>query len=148
MKKAYRRRPLPVEAVEPSMGRIVPLRALPARPSATSLQPTVLRLRSQMALMQGYAGLLDSLSPVMQARIFTAIMKTSEELVQLLEPYRTAAADAKPSFHDYRSTRMRTHQLLAEYRLPLTQPKQEVAGQRSLGDALTGTGGPHPSDPR
>jgi hypothetical protein len=144
MKKLHRRRPMPVDAVEPSMGRIVPFRAPPAGPSATNLQPTVLRLRSQVALIQGYAGLLDSLSPVMQARIFMAIMKTSEELVQLLEPYRAAAADAKPSLHDYRSTRTRTHQLLAEYRLLLTQLKEEVAGQRSLGDALTGTGGPQP----
>ena len=54
----------------------------------------------------------------------------------------------KPTLHDYRSTRMRTHHLLAEYRLLLTQLKQEVAGQRSLGDSLTGTGGPHPSVPR
>lgn len=82
----------------------------------------------------------------MQARIFMAIMKTSEELIQLIEPYRTAAADAKPSLHHYRHTRMRTHQLLAEYRLRLTRLKEEVAGQRSLGDALTGTGGPHPPD--
>ncbi len=147
MKKGHHRRP-PVDSVEPEdMGRIVPLRAPPAGRSATSLQPTVLRLRSQVALIQGYAGLLDSLSPIMQARIFMAIMKTSEELIQLLEPYRTAGADAKPSLHDYRSTRMRTHQLLAEYRLLLTQLKAEVAGQRSLGDALTGTGGPHPPDP-
>jgi len=148
MKKAHSRRLAPIEVVEPGMGRIVPLRAPPAGPPASSLQPTVLRLRSQVALIQGYAGLLDSLSPVMQARIFMAIMKTSEELVHLLEPYRTAATDAKPSLHDYRGTRMRTHQLLAEYRLLLTQLKREVAGQRSLGDALTGTGGPHPSTPR
>jgi hypothetical protein len=126
------------------MGRIVPLRAPPAVGADTNLQPTVLRLRSQVALIQGYAGLLDSLSPVMQARIFLAIMKTSEELVVLLEPFRTAAADTKPTLHDYRSTRLRTHQLLAEYRLLLTHLKEEVAGQRSLGDALTGTGGPQP----
>jgi hypothetical protein len=148
MRKPHRRQPLPIDALEPGMGRIVPLRAPPAGLSASSLQPTVLRLRSQVALIQGYAGLLDSLSPVMQARIFMAIIKTSEELVQLLEPFRAVAADGKPSLHDYRSTRMRTHQLLAEYRLLLTQLKREVAGQRSLGDALTGTGGPHPSLPR
>ncbi len=62
-----------------------------------------------------------------------AIMKTSEELIQLLEPYRTAVADAKASLHDYRNTRMRTHQLLAEYRLLLKQLKEEVAGQRPWG---------------
>ncbi len=56
MKKAHHRRPLPVDSVEPEdMGRIVLLRAPPAGRSATSL-------RGQMALIQGYAGLLDSLS--------------------------------------------------------------------------------------
>ena len=39
------------------------------------------------------------------------------------------------------------HQLLAEYRILLTQLKEEVAGQRSLGDASTGAGGHHPLDP-
>ncbi len=68
MRKGHHRRSLPVDAVEPEdMGRIVPLRARPAGHSATNLQPTVLRLRSQVALIQSYASLLDSLSPVMQA---------------------------------------------------------------------------------
>lgn len=93
------------------MGRILPLAPPPSGGSGARLQPTVLRLRSQVALIQGYASLLDSLSPVMQARIFVAIMKTSEELIRLLEPYRTAAADAKPSLSDYRTSRMRTQEL-------------------------------------
>ncbi len=93
------------------MGRIVPLRPPPSSLSATNLQPTVLRLRSQVALIQGYASLLDSLSPVMQARIFVAILKLSEELVRMLEPYRTAVADARPGLDGYRSTRMRTQEL-------------------------------------
>ncbi len=113
-------------------GQIVPL-----RPSAegmrTELEPVVLRLRAQMALIQGYSSMLDSMSPAVQARIFGAIVKKTDELVQLLEPFRIPLAAPKPSLQEYRQTRMRTHKLLGEYRLLLVGMRKQVAATRRPG---------------
>jgi hypothetical protein len=110
------------------MGRIIPL-----RPQAKSEpeKDLVLRLRTQMALIQGYTSMLDTVSPAMRARILAAIAKKTDDLVVLMQPYHLETG-ASPTLADYRRTRMRTQELLKEFRALMAGLRKEARVRESL----------------
>jgi hypothetical protein len=84
-----------------------------------------------MALIQGYTSMLDAVSPAIRVRILAAIARKTDDLVVLMQPYHFGAG-AAPTLGDYRRTRMRTQQLLNEFRALMAGLRKETGVAESI----------------
>lgn len=72
-------------------------------------------VRRRLSLLQGYADLMEGLSPEQSARILAVMAEKIGELTTTLRPF-LAADPATRQLDDYRDTRSRTRELITEYR--------------------------------
>ncbi|HET9848376.1 MAG TPA: hypothetical protein VFR68_07455 [Candidatus Dormibacteraeota bacterium] len=90
------------------------------RPARTAVQEratrTAVQVRRQLALLQGYADLMEGLSPEQNIRILRVIAEKIRELTLALHPFLEQAEQRARHIEDYRQARIRTRRLLTDYR--------------------------------
>jgi hypothetical protein len=112
-----------VPAAEP--GNLLPLRPVPS-PDAELAARAANQVRHQLSLLQGYADLMEGLSPQQNVKILEVMAEKTAELTLALRPFITAVSGDSPTIADYRVARSRNRQLMAEYRLLLKGLRRQL----------------------
>ena len=73
-------------------------------------------VRTQLSLLQGYADIMEGLSPELTRQILSVMADKTRELGSALQPFVDQTPAARPDLGDYRRVRERTRQLMTEYR--------------------------------
>jgi hypothetical protein len=115
-------------AAEP--GNLLPLRPAPS-PDAEQAARAANQVRHQLSLLQGYADLMEGLSPQQNVKILEVMAEKTAELTLALRPFITASGDS-PTISDYRVARRRNRQLMAEYRLLLKGLRRQLDRARPV----------------
>jgi hypothetical protein len=110
----------------------LPLRAtkilrLPRRSKMRADEQTsgmALTVRGHLSLLQGYADIMEGLSPQLRAIILRVMAGKARELGTTLQPFTETA---RPPISEYRQVRERTRQLMTDYRLLLERLHDTVA---------------------
>jgi hypothetical protein len=82
-----------------------------------------LKVRGQLSLLQGYADIMEGVSPQLRAIILRVMAGKTRELGTMLQPFRESA---RPPITEYREVRARTRQLMLDYRLLLERLHETV----------------------
>jgi hypothetical protein len=88
---------------------------------------TAIRVRTQLSLLQGYADIMEGLSPALKTQILRVIAEKTRALGAALQPFTEQAATDRPALGDYRRVRERTRHLMTEYRLLLERLQDRVS---------------------
>jgi hypothetical protein len=83
-----------------------------------------LTVRGHLSLLQGYADIMEGLSPQLRAIILRVMAGKARELGTMLQPFTEMA---RPPITEYRQVRERTRQLMTDYRLLLERLHNTVA---------------------
>jgi hypothetical protein len=83
-----------------------------------------LKVRGQLSLLQGYADIMEGVSPQLRAIILRVMAGKARELGTTLQPFRETA---RRPITEYRQVRERTRQLMLDYRLLLERLHDSVA---------------------
>jgi hypothetical protein len=84
-------------------------------------------IRTQLSLLQGYADIMEGLSPQLKKQILSVMAEKTRELGVALQPFVEQSSVARPAIGDYRRVRDRTRQLMADYRLLLERLHDRVS---------------------
>ena len=71
------------------------------------------KVRTQLALLQGYADIMEGLSPALKKEILRLMAEKTRELGAALRPFMEQTTTARPAIADYRRVRERTRHLMA-----------------------------------
>lgn len=77
------------------------------------------QVRRQLSLLQGYADLMEGLSPEQNLKVLRVMAEKTRELTMALTPFLDQSEVKTAALADYRRVRTRTRQLLEDYRLLL-----------------------------
>jgi len=92
------------------------LQLRPRRPSADEPASRVaITVRTHLSLLQGYADIMEGLSPELKRQILCVMAEKTRELGTALQPFVEQTPTARPAMVDYRRVRERTRQLITEY---------------------------------
>src|SRR5207248_11550080 len=83
-----------------------------------------LRVRGHLSLLQGYADIMEGVSPQLRAIILRVMAGKTRELGAMLQPFTDTA---RPPITEYRQVRERTRQLMLDYRLLLERLHETVS---------------------
>ena len=83
-----------------------------------------LKVRGQLSLLQGYADIMEGVSPQLRAIILRVMAAKTRELGGMLQPFTEAA---RPPITQYRQVRDRTRQLMLDYRVLLERLHETVS---------------------
>jgi hypothetical protein len=83
-----------------------------------------LKLRGHLSLLQGYADIMEGVSPQLRAIILRVMAAKARELGTMLQPFTEMA---RPPITEYRQVRDRTRQLMLDYRMLLERLHDTVA---------------------
>ena len=104
------------------------LRLRPQRPAADEPASRVaITVRSHLSLLQGYADIMEGLSPQLKKEILQVMAEKTRELGSALQPFVEQTPAARPVIGDYRRVRERTRHLMTEYRLLLERLHKRVS---------------------
>jgi hypothetical protein len=84
-------------------------------------------VRTHLSLLQGYADIMEGLSPELKRQILQVMAEKTRELGSALQPFVELTATARPAIDDYRRVRERTRELMTEYRLLLGRLQDRVS---------------------
>lgn len=84
------------------------------------------RVRTHLSLMQGYAEIMEDVSPQLKSQILRVMAQKSRRLVLALHPFLEQEKGRRPPIRDYRNTRQRTRELLTDYRAALQRLQETV----------------------
>jgi hypothetical protein len=73
-------------------------------------------VRTHLSLLQGYADIMEGLSPELKREILCVMAEKTRELGTALLPFVDPTPTERPAIDDYRRVRERTRQLMTEYR--------------------------------
>jgi hypothetical protein len=108
---------------------------LPKRSRARADEGTsgmALKVRGHLSLLQGYADIMEGLSPQLRAIILRVMAEKARELGTMLQPFTEMA---RPPITEYRQVRERTRQLMLDYRILLERLHETVTeAHEHLGD--------------
>ena len=111
----------------------------PRRPAADEPASRVaITVRTHLSLMQGYADIMEGLSPELKRQILCVMADKARQLGSALQPFVDQTPAARPAIDDYRRVRERTHQLMMEYRHLLGRLQERVSEAH---DHVNGAGG-------
>jgi len=100
---------------QPTAKKVLQLR--PRRPTAAEPASRVaITVRTHLSLLQGYAEIMEGLSPELTREILCVMAEKARELGSALQPFVDQTPAARPAIDDYRRVRERTRQLMTEYR--------------------------------
>src|SRR3984893_7233486 len=83
-----------------------------------------LKVRGHLSLLQGYADIMEGVSPQLRAMILRVMAGKARELGTMLQPF---GVTARPPITEYREVRERTRQLMTDYRVLLERLHDTVA---------------------
>ena len=113
-----------MSALAPRPNKILRLpRRGQARPEART-SVTALKVRGHLSLLQGYADIMEGVSPQLRAIILQVMAGKTRELGTMLQPFTETA---RPPITEYRQVRERTRQLMLDYRLLLERLHNTVS---------------------
>jgi hypothetical protein len=112
-----------------SGNKVVPLRAASPAKKSQRASEAANRVRRQLSLLQGYADLMDGLSPAQHVQILHVMAEKTRELTEALRPFLDAEEE-RPAIGDYREARSRTQELLSDYRMLLGRLRDTTAALR------------------
>ncbi|TMC64592.1 MAG: hypothetical protein E6J16_06320 [Chloroflexota bacterium] len=121
-----------MSALAPRPNKILRLpRRGQTRPEArTSVM--ALKVRGHLSLLQGYADIMEGVSPQLRAIILQVMAGKTRELGTMLQPFTETA---RPPITEYRQVRERTRQLMLDYRVLLERLHNTVTEAHDhLGD--------------
>src|SRR5438309_4477568 len=110
----------------------LPRRGKPRADERTS--GMALRVRGHLSLLQGYADIMEGVSPQLRAIILRVMAGKTRELGAMLQPFTDTA---RPPITEYRQVRERTRQLMLDYRVLLERLHNTVTEAH---DHLSDTG--------
>lgn len=105
----------------PKIIRLPPRGKAGANEEAAGMAFTV---RGHLSLLQGYADILEGVSPQLRAMILRVMAGKARELGTMLQPF---GVTARPPITEYREVRERTRQLMTDYRVLLERLHDTVA---------------------
>jgi hypothetical protein len=100
----------------------LPRRSQPRTDERTS--GMALKVRGHLSLLQGYADIMEGVSPQLRAIILRVMAGKARELGTMMQPFTETA---RPPITEYRQVRDRTRQLMLDYRLLLERLHETVA---------------------
>jgi hypothetical protein len=101
----------------PQRNKVLQLRQQPTRPAAdASASQMAITVRTQLSLLQGYADIMEGMSPELTRQILSVMADKTRELGSALQPFVDQTPAARPDLGDYRRVRERTRELMTEYR--------------------------------
>jgi hypothetical protein len=83
-----------------------------------------LKVRGHLSLLQGYADIMEGVSPQLRAIILRVMAAKAREMGTVLQPFTETA---RPPISEYRQVRDRTRQLMLDYRILLERLHDTVA---------------------
>ena len=86
-----------------------------------------IKVRNHLSLLQGYADIMEGLSPELKTQILRVMAEKTRELGTTLQPFTERTPAGRPAIADYRRVRERTRSLMAEYRLLLARLQDRVS---------------------
>jgi hypothetical protein len=115
------------------------LQLRPPRPAADERASKVaITVRTHLSLLQGYADIMEGLSPELKRQILGVMAEKARELGSALQPFVDPAPSGRPPIDDYRRVRERTRQLMTEYRHLLGRLHDTLSESH---DYVSGAGG-------
>ena len=103
-----------------SRSLLKPRKVLQLRPRRVAADEPASRVaitvRTHLSLLQGYADIMEGLSPELKREILCVMAEKARELGSALQPFVDPTPAARPAIDDYRRVRERTRQLMTEYR--------------------------------
>lgn len=108
-------------ATQKADDNVVPLRPVARTAAQENAARTAGQVRRQLSLLQGYADLMEGLSPEQNIKVLSVMAEKIRELTAALRPFVQDAQAEMPALEEYREARERTQQLLADYRLLLNR---------------------------
>lgn len=116
--------------------KVVQLR--PPRPAANEpASRMAITVRTHLSLLQGYADIMEGLSPELKKQILAVMAEKTRELGSALQPFVDQPPAERP-IGEYRRVRERTRRLMTEYRLLLARLHERVSEAR---EHINGGGG-------
>ncbi|MDQ6712370.1 MAG: hypothetical protein M3Z28_04155 [Candidatus Dormibacteraeota bacterium] len=117
--------------------KVLQLRPRRQAPDELSSQVAI-TVRTHLSLMQGYADIMEGLSPELTRQILGVMAEKTRELGSALQRFVEQAPTARPAIDDYRRVRERTRQLMTEHRQLLGRLQVRVSEAH---DHVNGAGG-------
>jgi hypothetical protein len=106
--------------------KVVQLR--PLRPAADEpASQMAIMVRTHLSLLQGYADIMEGLSPELKKQILGVMAEKTRELGSVLQPFTDPTPTGRPAIGEYRRVRERTRRLMTDYRLLLEQLHDRVS---------------------
>lgn len=90
------------------------------------------QIRRHLSLLQGYADLMEGVSPAQAVRIMRVMADKVADLTETIRPFLVATADSRPGLDRYRKARAENRQLMADYRLLMRRLRQSVDSVKSV----------------
>jgi hypothetical protein len=85
------------------------LRLRPQRPAADEpASQMAIMVRTHLSLLQGYADIMEGLSPQLKKQILRVMAEKTRELGKALQPFMEQTTTARPTIGDYRRVPERT----------------------------------------
>lgn len=111
----------------PQRNKVLQLRPQRRPVADESASQMAIRVRTQLSLLQGYADIMEGLSPELKKEILRVMAQKTRELGSALQPFVEQTPAARPALGDYRRVRDRTRHLMTEYRLLLERLHARVS---------------------
>ena len=86
-----------------------------------------IKVRAHLSLLQGYADIMEGLSPQLKKEILRVMAEKTRELGGALQPFLEQTTAARPAIDDHRRVRERTRHLMTEYHLLLERLHDHVS---------------------
>jgi len=103
-----------------SRSLLKPRKVLQLRPRPVAADEPASRVaitvRTHLSLLQGYADIMEGLSPELKREILCVMAEKARELGSALQPFVDQTPAGRPAIDDYRRVRERTRRLMTEYR--------------------------------
>jgi hypothetical protein len=113
----------------PHRNKVLQLR--PRRPAAPAADESTAQMaitvRTQLSLLQGYADIMEGLSPELRKQILQVMAQKTRDLGSALQPFVEQSPAVRPALGEYRRVRERTRHLMTEYRLLLERLHERVS---------------------
>ena len=86
-----------------------------------------IKVRTHLSLLQGYADIMEGLSPRRKTQILRVMAEKTRQLGTTLQPFTVQTTTERPAIGEYRRVRERTRHLMVEYRQLLERLRDRVS---------------------
>jgi hypothetical protein len=113
------------------LDNVLPLKRRHPTDAQLRAKKTAGQVRHHLSLLQGYADLMEGLSPEQHVQVLRVMAGKIQELTQALRPFIEQRVEELPAIEDYRRVRTRNRQLMADYRQLLDRLRHNISDAQS-----------------